>query len=398
MSLKTLCVFGTRPEAIKMAPIIKRLGAHQLFCNKICVTGQHQSMLNSVLDLFEIVPDFNLDVMTPNQDLSHLTAKILIGLVNVFKQYQPQLVLVHGDTTTTLAASLSAYYHHIPVAHVEAGLRTGDINSPWPEEANRKLAGALAAVHFAPTALSRTNLLQEGVASEAIFVTGNTVIDALFDMNNKLEEQPELCRQLHENFPFLNQHRKIILVTGHRRESFGQGFGRICEALVQISELFPQVDIVYPVNLNPNVQQRVNPLLKDIKNIHLIPPVDYLPFIYLMKTAYLILTDSGGIQEEAAALGKPVLVMRENTERPEALDAGTAKLVGTDVEKIVKTVSELLTNSELYQQMSHAKNPYGDGMASRHIIQIISQLLIGKDHLGFLKFSVNNYSEEIIPC
>ena len=388
MSLNTLCIFGTRPEAIKMAPIIKALEAHKYFSNKTCVTGQHQQMLSSVLDLFEIAPDFNLEVMTPNQDLSTLTAKILTGLVSVFKQYQPQLVLVHGDTTTTLAASLSAYYHHIPVAHVEAGLRTGDINSPWPEEANRKLAGALAAVHFAPTPLSRFNLLQEGVASETIFVTGNTVIDALFKMNNKIEAQPELCNKLHQSFPFLSSNRKMILVTGHRRENFGQGFGRICEALVKISQLFPSVDIVYPVHLNPNVQQKVHLLLKNIKNIHLIPPVDYLPFIYLMKMANFILTDSGGIQEEAAALGRPVLVMRESTERPEALNAGTAKLVGTNVEKIIQNVAELLSNKDLYLQMSHAKNPYGDGKAARNIIQIISQLFIGNDQLDPSTLSV----------
>ena len=395
MRLNTLCIFGTRPEAIKMAPIIKQLETHHHFNNKICVTGQHQQMLKSVLDLFEIIPDFNLEVMEINQDLSKLTAKILVRLAEMFKHYQPHLVLVHGDTTTTLAATLSAYYHHIPVAHIEAGLRTGNINSPWPEEANRKLAGALAAVHFAPTTNSRLNLLREGVPKETIFVTGNTVIDALLEMNNKIEREPGLYRKLRESFPFLSQHRKMLLVTGHRRENFGQGFKRICQALVEISQQFPDVDIVYPVHLNPNVQQKVNPMLKDIQTIYLIPPVDYLQFVYLMKTAYLILTDSGGIQEEAPALGKPVLVMREATERPEAIAAGTAKLVGTNVGKILHHVRELLMDVDCYQQMSGAKNPYGNGTASKQIIQIISEQLVGEATMSNLK-PANTYMDEIL--
>ena len=376
MTIHTLCIFGTRPEAIKMAPLIRELEANQTICNKVCVTGQHQQMLQSMLDQFEITPDYNLQVMSTKQDLSSLTAKILLGLAEVFKHYTPHLVLVHGDTTTTLAASLSAYYHHIPVAHVEAGLRTGDMNSPWPEEANRKLAGALATTHFAPTQRSRINLLQEGVASETIHVTGNTVIDALHSMTNKIEQNPELAETLRQEFPFLNFKRKLLLVTGHRRESFGEGFKSICRALARIAESFPEVDIVYPVHLNPQVQEPVTSLLGNIDNIYLIEPIDYLPFIYLMKSSYLILTDSGGMQEEAPSLGKPVLVMRDKTERPEAIESGGVKLVGTNTEEIVSSVAALLTNSELYLRMSSVVNPYGDGQASARIAHIISQFTI----------------------
>lgn len=393
MLLRTLCIFGTRPEAIKMAPIIKQLEAHPQFDNKVCVTGQHMQMLNPVLDLFDITPDFNLEVMTINQDLSHLTARILTGLVPVFEQYRPQLVLVHGDTTTTLAAAISAYYHHIPVGHVEAGLRTGNINMPWPEEVNRKLAGALAAIHFAPTALSRANLLKEGVASESIFVTGNTVIDALFTIMHKIDANARFARKFQQDFPFLNEKRKMILVTGHRRENFGQGFTQICQALKEVSQLFPDVDIVYPVHLNPNVQNKVNALLKNIKNIYLIPPVDYLSFIQFMRQAYFIVTDSGGVQEEAAALGKPILVMRETTERPEAVDVGAAKLVGTNVKKIVDNITELLNDKALYERMSQVKNPYGDGTAATNIIQLIYQLL-ASDKDMILPYAQANISME----
>ena len=374
MTVNTLCVFGTRPEAIKMAPLIKELEARNTICNKICVTAQHQQMLESVLNLFEIKPDFNLRVMTANQDLSGLTTKILCGLSEVFKEYRPDFVLVHGDTTTTLAASLSAYYHRIPVIHIEAGLRTGDLTSPWPEEANRKLAGALAMVHFAPTQGSRDNLLREGVAPESIYITGNTVIDALNCMADKINQNPALYCRLSSTFPFLSPERRFILVTGHRRENFGEGFERICRALAETAVRFPDIDIVYPVHLNPRVQQPVKSLLADIPNIHLIEPVDYLPFVYLMKSAYIILTDSGGIQEEAPSLGKPVLVMRDITERPEAVESGTVKLVGTDVEKIVGNIALLLKDNELYQQMSCAQNPYGDGKASERIVEVISQL------------------------
>lgn len=386
MSFKTLCILGTRPEAIKMAPIIKALNQHPLFSNQLCVTGQHQQMLKSVLDLFEIHPDFDLEVMTINQDLSQLTAKMLIQLSPVLERTQPDLVLVHGDTTTTLAASLSAYYYKIPVAHIEAGLRTHHLYSPWPEEANRKLTGALATLHFAPTPLSRQNLLKEGVSSESIFVTGNTVIDALIEMKDKLEKNVELNNRLRQAFPFLDSQRKMILVTGHRRENFGQGFKNICGALLDVSKRFPEVDIVYPVHLNPNVQQKVYSLLSHIQNIHLIPPVDYLPFIYLMKASYFILTDSGGIQEEAAALKKPVLVMRETTERQEGVLSGMVKLVGTHQETIVNHVSELLTDTLVHQHMSSAINPYGQGRASKEIIQILERVVDGtKDNFSMTK-------------
>ena len=381
MLVNTLCIFGTRPEAIKMAPLLKQLNAHPNINSKLCVTGQHEHMLNPVLDLFDLIPDFNLRVMTENQNLSQLTAKIIVELVNVFAQYKPDVVFVHGDTTTTLAAAISAYYHRIPIAHVEAGLRTGDINLPWPEEANRKLSGALAKFHFAPTMLSRNNLLHEGVSSDNIHVTGNTVIDALQSIANKIDNSPELVRTLAQQFPYLTPERKLILVTGHRRENFGGGFERICEALAIIACQFPDVDILYPVHLNPSVLKPVKTLLSGINNIHLIEPVDYLPFVYLMKSAYLILTDSGGIQEEAPSLGKPVLVMRDNTERPEALDAGTVLLVGTDVDKIVNQVTKLLIDDERYQEMSQAQNPYGDGKASAHIVQTILQAFgIHKHH------------------
>jgi len=365
--IHTLCVFGTRPEAIKMAPVVKQLEEHTAFSNKVCVTGQHRQMLEPFLDLFNIKPDFDLNVMTPNQTLSKLTANILQGLADVFKNYRPDVVLVHGDTTTTLATSLAAYYHQIPVAHVEAGLRTGNIFLPWPEEANRKLTGVLAAQHFAPTPLSRQNLLAEGVPSDAIHVTGNTVVDTLFDVLQQFESNPALEQTCAKQFLFLNPNRRMILVTGHRRENFGGGFERICQALVRIAQTFPEVDIVYPVHLNPHVQAPVNKLLRSTPNIYLIDPVDYLPFVYLMKTSYVILTDSGGIQEEAPSLGKPVLVMRDETERPEALEAGTVQLVGTDVPMIVNAVTRLLKDAEHYRRMSQAQNPYGDGDASRRI-------------------------------
>jgi UDP-N-acetylglucosamine 2-epimerase (non-hydrolysing) len=405
MTVNTLCVFGTRPEAIKMAPLIKELEAQHTICNKICVTEQHQQMLESVLNLFEIKPDFNLRVMTANQDLSSLTSKILLGLAEVFKQYKPDFVLVHGDTTTTLAASLSAYYHRIPVVHIEAGLRTGDMTSPWPEEANRKLAGALAVVHFAPTPCSRDNLLREGVAPESIYVTGNTVIDALNGMVNKIEQDLVLSHKLSSEFSFLSPERRFILVTGHRRENFGEGFERICQALAETAVLFPHIDIVYPVHLNPHVQQPVKSLLGHIPNIHLIEPVDYLPFVYLMKSAYIILTDSGGIQEEAPSLGKPVLVMRDITERPEAVASGTVKLVGTDIEKIVGNITLLVTNNELYQQMSCAQNPYGDGKASERIAEVIVQLasrnsavVLSNPFVYPVEKNTSCYRKENIPC
>lgn len=371
MSLKTLCVFGTRPEAIKMAPLALALAADERFDAKLCVTGQHREMLDQVLDLFELKPDYDLNIMKPGQDLSDVTTAILQGMKAVLRECRPDIVLVHGDTATTFATTLAAYYHQIPVAHVEAGLRTGDLYSPWPEEANRKLTGALASVHFAPTETSRQNLLSEGVDPRAIHVTGNTVIDALLEVVAKLETTESLQLQFREQFAFLLEGKRIILVTGHRRESFGDGFERICQALAETAKKFPDVEIVYPVHLNPNVREPVNRLLAGIYNIHLIEPLDYLPFVYLMNRAYLILTDSGGIQEEAPSLGKPVLVMRDTTERPEAVEAGTVKLVGTDVESISSNLHILLTDICAYQRMSFSHNPYGDGKASARIIQAL---------------------------
>lgn len=371
MSLKTLCVFGTRPEAIKMAPLALALAADERFDAQVCVTGQHRQMLDQVLDLFELEPDYDLNIMQPGQDLSDVTTAILQGMKAVFSEFRPDIVLVHGDTATTFATTLAAYYHQIPVAHVEAGLRTGNLYSPWPEEANRKLTGALAALHFAPTNTSRQNLLNEGVDSAAIHVTGNTVIDALLGIVAKLDTTESLQRQFKEQFAFLPGNKRIILVTGHRRESFGDGFERICQALVGTAKAFPDVEIVYPVHLNPNVHEPVNRLLVGVDNIHLIEPLDYLPFVYLMNRAYLILTDSGGIQEEAPSLGKPVLVMRDTTERPEAIEAGTVKLVGTEVDAISSNLHSLLTDTHAYQRMSFAHNPYGDGKACARIIETL---------------------------
>lgn len=369
--MKTLCVFGTRPEAIKMAPLVKALGADERFDSKVCVTGQHREMLDQVLDLFEITPDHDLNIMKPGQDLTDVTCSILSGLREVLAAEKPDMVLVHGDTATTFATSLAAYYQQIPVGHVEAGLRTGNLYSPWPEEANRKLTGALAALHFAPTDTSRNNLLAEGVAASSVVVTGNTVIDALLDVVNKLEAVPEHQAEMAARFPFLRQDSKMVLITGHRRESFGGGFERICEAIAQVAAANPDVDFLYPVHLNPNVREPVHRLLDDLGNVHLAEPTDYLPFVYLMNRSSIILTDSGGIQEEAPSLGKPVLVMRETTERPEAVDAGTVKLVGTQVQTIVEELTQLLTDKQAYQAMSFAHNPYGDGKACARILDAL---------------------------
>ncbi|MDN3554962.1 non-hydrolyzing UDP-N-acetylglucosamine 2-epimerase [Halomonas maura] len=370
--MKTLCVFGTRPEAIKMAPLALSLAADDRFDAQVCVTGQHREMLDQVLDLFDLVPDHDLDIMTPGQDLTDVTTAILQGMKGVLGEVKPDIVLVHGDTATTFATTLAAYYQQIPVGHVEAGLRTGNIYSPWPEEANRKLTGALAELHFAPTERSRQNLLEEGVAAAKVHVTGNTVIDALLDVVRKLETSSTFQQQFSEQFDFLDASRKLILVTGHRRESFGGGFERICQALHDTAAAHPDSQIVYPVHLNPNVLGPVKRLLSDIDNVHLIEPLDYLPFVYLMNRAHLILTDSGGIQEEAPSLGKPVLVMRDTTERPEAVDAGTVKLVGTDVERIVGELHSLLTDSGAYEAMSYAHNPYGDGKACQRILETLA--------------------------
>ena len=369
--MKTLCIFGTRPEAIKMAPLALALAADERFDAKVCVTGQHREMLDQVLGLFSITPEFDLNIMKPGQDLTDVTTSILQGLKGVLSEFKPDIVLVHGDTATTFAASLAAYYQQIPVAHVEAGLRTGNLYSPWPEEGNRKLTGALAKLNFAPTDTSRNNLLREGVSPDNIVVTGNTVIDALLDVVKRLDQDPELLAQASEPAAFLDPARKLILVTGHRRESFGDGFERICQALMEVAQQHPEVDIVYPVHLNPNVREPVNRLLNGIGNIYLIAPLDYLPFVHMMSRAHIILTDSGGIQEEAPSLGKPVLVMRDTTERPEAVSAGTVKLVGTNTLDIVRELNRLLVDSTAYQAMSYAHNPYGDGQACQRILEAL---------------------------
>lgn len=369
---KVLLVFGTRPEAIKMAPLAIQLKQHNhYFETKVCVTGQHRQMLDQVLELFNLTPDYDLNLMKPGQTLSDITSGVLKGLEQVFAEWTPDVVLVHGDTATTFAASLAAYYHKIAVGHVEAGLRTGDIYSPWPEEANRKLTGALTRYHFAPTQSSYNNLIKENIDPKNITITGNTVIDALLTVKEKVETDGAVIAQFEQQFDFLDPTKKLILVTGHRRENFGQGFLNICTALANIAKQYPDVQIVYPVHLNPNVQKPVIELLSGISNIYLIAPQDYLPFVYLMNRSYLILTDSGGIQEEAPSLGKPVLVMRDTTERPEAVEAGTVKLVGTDAALIQQSVVELLENTELYETMAAAHNPYGDGTACKQIIEAL---------------------------
>ena len=369
--MKVMSVFGTRPEAIKLAPVVKALAGAINIDSKVCVTAQHREMLDQVLDLFDIVPDFDLNIMRPGQTLYDVTTDIIKGMKPVLEAFSPDVILVHGDTATTFAAALAAYYQQIPVGHVEAGLRTGNLYSPWPEEANRKLTAVLTRYHFAPTELSRRNLLKEGVDSDNIHVTGNTVIDALLLIRKKIEQDNVLAEELAAGYPFLEKDKKMILVTGHRRESFGSGFERICEALKNIAITHPQTQIVYPVHLNPNVQTPVKHHLSGVENIHIIEPQDYLPFVYLMMRSHIILTDSGGIQEEAPSLGKPVLVMRENTERPEAVEAGTVKLVGTNVQKICSAVSTLLNDEQEYRTMSHAHNPYGDGQASQCIADIL---------------------------
>ena len=368
---KILTVFGTRPEAIKMAPLVHALASDDRFDAKVCVTAQHREMLDQVLELFEIVPDFDLNIMKPSQTLNDVTTAILVGLKPVLEEFQPDVVLVHGDTATTFAAALAAYYQQIKVGHVEAGLRTGNIYSPWPEEANRKLASAITSYHFAPTAGSKENLLKEGVAESDITVTGNTVIDALFWVRKKLQEDKSLAVSLAAKFDFLDLDKKLILVTGHRRESFGGGFERICEALRQIATMWPEIQILYPVHLNPNVQEPVTRLLNNLNNVFLIDPQQYLPFFYLMDRSAIILTDSGGIQEEAPSLGKPVLLMRDKTERPETVEAGAVRLVGTNKNMIVEQVNTLLSNTAEYNKMSGAHNPYGDGNAVRRIIDVL---------------------------
>lgn len=355
-----------------MAPLVKSLEAQQGIVSRVCVTAQHRQMLDQVLELFEIRPDHDLNVMRPGQDLYTITTEVLQSIRAVYQAERPDIVLVHGDTTTTFAASLAAFYQRIPVGHVEAGLRTGDLYSPWPEEANRKLTGAIARLHFAPTRAASDNLLRECVPADRIVVTGNTVIDALLAVKAKLDSSPDLQTMQAARFPFLRQHARLLLVTGHRRENFGDGFERICEAIARLARRYPGMDVVYPVHLNPNVQEPVKRLLSGIDNVHLIEPQDYLPFVYLMIRSTVILTDSGGIQEEAPALGKPVLVMRDTTERPEAVDAGTVRLVGTDVDRIVRQTTLLLDDSSEYQRMSFAHNPYGDGQACKRIVAALA--------------------------
>jgi UDP-N-acetylglucosamine 2-epimerase (non-hydrolysing) len=371
--MKLLLVFGTRPEAIKMAPLVKELKKSSVLTVKVCVTAQHRQMLDQVLQLFEITPNYDLDLMRPGQTLPQLTSNILLGMDGVLADYRPDWVLVHGDTSTSMATSVAAYYQQVGVAHVEAGLRTNNLYSPWPEEGNRQITGRLAGLHFSPTNESCGNLLKEGVNPDQIHVTGNTVIDALLGVSQRIDNDTELRNSLAAQFPFLESAKRVVLVTGHRRENFGSGFESICNAIKDIAQE-PGVQVIYPVHLNPQVQEPVRRILGDSTRVHLIEPLDYLPFIYLMKRSHLIMTDSGGIQEEAPSLGKPVLVMRDSTERPEAVAAGTVRLVGTDRARIVNETSKLLNDDAAYQQMSFAHNPYGDGRACQRIRNIFEQL------------------------
>ena len=369
---KILLVFGTRPEAIKMAPLVKALQKDtEHFETRVCVTAQHRQMLDQVLEVFGITPEYALNIMAPNQDLYDITAKVLLGLREVLKDFRPDTVLVHGDTTTSMAASLAAFYMQIPVGHVEAGLRTYNMLSPWPEEMNRQVTDRICTYYFAPTEQSRANLLQENIDAKKIFITGNTVIDALLMavdiISTAAGVKEKMAKELQEKGYTVGD-REYILVTGHRRENFGDGFLHICKAIKELAALHPEMDIVYPVHLNPNVQKPVYELLSGLSNVYLISPLDYLPFIYAMQHSTLLLTDSGGVQEEAPSLGKPVLVMRDTTERPEAVEAGTVKLVGTDAEAIVSNVTALLQDKEMYKRMSETHNPYGDGQACERII------------------------------
>ena len=369
---KILLVFGTRPEAIKMAPLVKALQKDtEHFETRVCVTAQHRQMLDQVLEVFGITPEYDLNIMAPNQDLYDITAKVLLGLREVLKDFRPDTVLVHGDTTTSMAASLAAFYMQIPVGHVEAGLRTYNMLSPWPEEMNRQVTDRICTYYFAPTEHSRANLLQENIDAKKIFITGNTVIDALLMavdiISTTAGVKEKMAKELQEKGYTVGD-REYILVTGHRRENFGDGFLHICKAIKELAALHPEMDIVYPVHLNPNVQKPVYELLSGLSNVYLISPLDYLPFIYAMQHSTLLLTDSGGVQEEAPSLGKPVLVMRDTTERPEAVEAGTVKLVGTNAEAIVSNVTALLLDKEMYKRMSETHNPYGDGQACERII------------------------------
>ena len=378
---KVMLVFGTRPEAIKMAPLVKEFQKDSAnFQTIVCVTGQHREMLDQVLDIFDIKPDYDLNIMKQGQDLYDVTSRVLLGMRDVLKQVRPDIVLVHGDTTTSTAAALATFYQQIPVGHIEAGLRTHNIYSPWPEEMNRQITGRISAYHFAPTFLSEKNLLEEGISEENIVVTGNTVIDALYMVVDKIEKDGELKNNLQAELKTsgyditrLDDGGKLVLITGHRRENFGDGFISMCKAIRTLTKKYPKVDFVYPMHLNPNVRRPIHEVfgedLSNLDNMFFIEPLEYLSFVFLMRKSTIVLTDSGGIQEEAPGLGKPVLGMRDTTERPEALEAGTVKLVGTDYDKIVSEVSGLLDNQEYYDQMSQAVNPYGDGLACSRIVK-----------------------------
>jgi UDP-N-acetylglucosamine 2-epimerase (non-hydrolysing) len=372
---KLLFIFGTRPEAIKLAPLINILKKETSFKVSVCVTAQHRQMLDQVLELFKITPDIDLNLMKPNQDLTGVTCEVLTAIQKVYAEVKPDMVIVQGDTTTTFAAALGAFYNKIPVAHVEAGLRTWNMQAPWPEEMNRVFTSKITDLHFAPTEVSKNNLLKDGIGPDSIFVTGNTVIDALFETCEILKQNVTQQQAFEKQFSFLDPQKKLILMTGHRRENFGQGFINICESVRELAER-EDIQIVYPVHLNPNVQDPVKRILGNHPRISLIEPLDYFPFVYLMQRSYLILTDSGGVQEEAPSLGKPVLVMRDVTERPEAVDVGTVLLVGTNKEKIIRNVNHLLDDTEAYESFTRIHNPYGDGLASKRIMNILL------DHYG----------------
>ena len=387
-----LLVFGTRPEAIKMAPLVKKLQSQsEQFRTVVAVTGQHRQMLDQVLHIFDIIPDYDLNIMQANQDLYDVTSRVLVGMRDVLKEVQPDVVLVHGDTTTSTAAALAAFYQQIPVGHVEAGLRTGNIYSPWPEEMNRQMTGRIATYHFAPTPLAKSNLMRENVGEERILVTGNTVIDALYMVVDKIKNDAALQNQLRDvlkdagyDTTRLDGSRRLVLITGHRRENFGDGFISMCTAIRDLAAKYPDVDFVYPMHLNPNVRKPIHEVFGEIDPVHhtpytlhnlfLIDPLEYLSFVYLMEQSTIVLTDSGGIQEEAPGLGKPVLVMRDTTERPEALESGTVHLVGTNYDKIVNEVSTLLDDAEAYRKMSQAVNPYGDGLACGRIAEFLEKV------------------------